>query len=292
VLLLGQPDKAKPIFVQQAPAFEPALAIEALAQPLSAMRPGRVYAWEEMRAFARPLTTGITHARMLRVAVREDLHAWALLLDERSDFTAADSALLSALAPHLTLAIETALRFDVLRLRAGMAEDALAMLGIAQAALDSDGHVIAGALPGEDAARAPTQSLARACVEIAGEPARTRRVLPLEDHGVPTLLLRPAASYGVAIQPAPAAIATLRQARREEAVSGARILAATLGISAREAQLAEALSRGQGLVAAGASLGLTAETARSYSKRIYAKTGTSGQADLVRLVLTGLAPLG
>ncbi|MET0587942.1 MAG: LuxR family transcriptional regulator, partial [Novosphingobium sp.] len=41
---------------------------------------------------------------------------------------------------------------------------------------------------------------------------------------------------------------------------------------------------------AGAELQLTQETARNYSKRIYAKTGANGQADLVRLMLTGLAP--
>jgi DNA-binding NarL/FixJ family response regulator len=50
------------------------------------------------------------------------------------------------------------------------------------------------------------------------------------------------------------------------------------------------LCRGLELVPAGLDLGLTPETTRNYSKRIYAKTGTRGQADLVRLVLTGLAP--
>ncbi len=42
---------------------------------------------------------------------------------------------------------------------------------------------------------------------------------------------------------------------------------------------------------AGLALGLTVETTRNYSKRIYGKTGATGQADLVRLILSGLAPL-
>ena len=69
------------------------------------------------------------------------------------------------------------------------------------------------------------------------------------------------------------------------------ILAAAHGLSPREAALAVALAQGETILAAGQRLGLTPETARNYSKRLYAKTGTSGQAQLVRLVLTGLAPL-
>jgi len=36
------------------------------------------------------------------------------------------------------------------------------------------------------------------------------------------------------------------------------------------------------------ALGLTIETARNYSKKIYAKTGARGQAELVRIVLTSV----
>lgn len=39
-------------------------------------------------------------------------------------------------------------------------------------------------------------------------------------------------------------------------------------------------------------LGLSARTTRSYSKRVYAKSGIAGQADLMRLVVSSLAPLG
>ena len=86
-------------------------------------------------------------------------------------------------------------------------------------------------------------------------------------------------------------MATFRTAQHENRSRGAQIIAGTLGLSAREAALAEALSRGVPLVEAGKALSLTAETTRNYSKRIYAKTGTKGQADLVQLVLKGLAPL-
>ena len=42
---------------------------------------------------------------------------------------------------------------------------------------------------------------------------------------------------------------------------------------------------------AAADLGLTVETARNYSKKIYAKTGARGQAELVRNILTGVLAL-
>jgi DNA-binding CsgD family transcriptional regulator len=51
-----------------------------------------------------------------------------------------------------------------------------------------------------------------------------------------------------------------------------------------EARLALALSRGMSIAEAARDLGLTVESARTYSKRIYAKTGARGQADLVRFI--------
>ena len=87
------------------------------------------------------------------------------------------------------------------------------------------------------------------------------------------------------------AVGLSRFSRREDPRSAARIVRHTLGLSGGEAALAVGLSRGLSLVEAGAAVNLTPETARNYSKRIYAKTGAAGQADLVRMVLTGLAPL-
>jgi DNA-binding CsgD family transcriptional regulator len=69
-------------------------------------------------------------------------------------------------------------------------------------------------------------------------------------------------------------------------------LMALHGLSRMEARLAWALCQGSSLNEAAEELGLTRETARNYSKRIYTKVGARGQADLVRLILTGIAPLG
>jgi DNA-binding CsgD family transcriptional regulator len=61
-------------------------------------------------------------------------------------------------------------------------------------------------------------------------------------------------------------------------------LAQLFDLTASEARLALALSRGLSIAEAGPEVGLTVESARTYSKRIYAKTGARGQADLVRFI--------
>ena len=47
----------------------------------------------------------------------------------------------------------------------------------------------------------------------------------------------------------------------------------------------DALSRGMSITEAAQDLGLTVETARNYSKKVYAKTGARGQPDLIRFVM-------
>ena len=63
------------------------------------------------------------------------------------------------------------------------------------------------------------------------------------------------------------------------------------GLTPAEAHLAWALAQGLSIAEAADAHGLTTETARYYSKRIYAKTGARGQVDLVRNILTGVLAL-
>lgn len=77
-----------------------------------------------------------------------------------------------------------------------------------------------------------------------------------------------------------------------EAPGRAEAIAGLFGLSRSEARLADAIASGASLDDAAARCGLTRETARTYSKRIFAKTGARGQPDLVRLVLTRLAEMG
>jgi DNA-binding CsgD family transcriptional regulator len=58
------------------------------------------------------------------------------------------------------------------------------------------------------------------------------------------------------------------------------------GLTAAEAALALAVLGGEGLRAAAAQLGISVSTAKTHLQRVFGKTGTSRQAELVRLLLT------
>ena len=69
------------------------------------------------------------------------------------------------------------------------------------------------------------------------------------------------------------------------------LLADLLGISRREAELAVLVSEGHSLKEAAGRMGVTEETARTYSKQLYTKLGLRGQAELVRMVCDSGAAL-
>lgn len=305
--------------VQRTVTTDPSLPLPDLQElaeaglfPYTTLRPNRVYALAELFSLEHTdvrerqselLRQGeIADARMMRVVAAGEHNAWIVLMHERMDFGAADSALLSALAPHFGVALAALARNETLVLRAGMAEDALALLGVGEVAFDREARVVVadplarrvlGVHEGERLHLAPraAQMLVDACHAMPGKPG-VRDVIELDEPEGGALLLRPTSGTGMRLPSPAVAIGALRQPVREDRAGRARILARLLGLSLREAALAEAMARGRTIVEAGADLQLTPETARNYSKRIYAKTGASGQADLVRLVLSGLTPLG
>lgn len=285
--------------------------------PYGALRPERVYALDEMLDFDNPAQLerqkealadmDIRYGRWLRIRAGGAADAWLVLVRQREDFTASAVATLSAVAPHLASALRTLVALVGSRLQAALAQSALARLGIGQVALDAAGRVMA-ADPGAEAllsfavepepvagrrlqlVPATARMLERACAEIASG-VGDLRVMSLDARRGIDIVLRRSDLRLTEPDARPEVVGTLRVDRRENEAAGAAVLQAVHGLSLREAELAIALSRGEPLVEAGMALGLTAETARNYSKRIYAKTGATGQADLVRMILTGLAPL-
>jgi DNA-binding CsgD family transcriptional regulator len=69
-------------------------------------------------------------------------------------------------------------------------------------------------------------------------------------------------------------------------------LEALFGLTPAEARLAIRLSRGASLAAVADSHNISQHTARAQLKSVFAKTGVSRQAELVRLVLKSVASLG
>lgn len=282
-----------------------------------ALRPGRVYALDEMLdygdraqlALQRETLAGmgIRYARFLRVSAGDAADAWLVLVREREDFSGSAVAVLDTVAVHLSAALRTLAALIDQRLQTALATTALARLGVGQLALDADARVMAadptaeavltlipepGPRPGRRIALRPeaTRRLETACTALAADQASPPRLIRIDEVRQVDLLLRRSDLALPDPSARPAVIATLREAKREPGPSANRILANRYALSANEAALAHALSLGESLADAGARLHLTEATARNYSKRIYAKTGARGQADLVRIVLTGLAP--
>ena len=310
-------------------AQEPPLDFRRLAalglHPYGQLRPERVYALDEMLDYDTPGRAaaqrevldglGMRYGRWLRVAARGVADAWIVLAREREDFSASAVATLTAIAPQLAVALRTLVALAEQRLLAAMGQDALARLGLGQIAFDATGRVMAAdpaaerllafapepePVPGRRLQLVPEarRALEAACAALAAPGAgevetEAVRLDPGQagPEGPLWLLLRRADLPLAGPAAAPAAIGVLRRARRASPRAAVRTIARTLGLSDREAALAHGLTLGESILEAGQRLRLTPETARNYSKRIYAKTGTRGQADLVRLVLSGLAPL-
>jgi DNA-binding CsgD family transcriptional regulator len=292
--------------------------LEALRlHPHGPLRPGRVYALDEMLDYddraqlalqrATLAEMGIRYGRWLRVSAGGAADAWLVLVREREDFSSSAVAVLDAVAAHLAAALRTLSALIDERLQAALATAALGRLGVGQLAFDRNGRVMAadataeaaltlvpdpGGRPGRRLHLRPeaTRQLEAACTALAADRQALPQVIRIDDTGAIALLLRRSDLTLAEPSASPAVIGVLREAVREPARAAIRILAARHGLSANEAALAHALSLGESLAEAGARLHLTEATARNYSKRIYAKTGASGQADLVRIVLTGLAP--
>jgi DNA-binding CsgD family transcriptional regulator/PAS domain-containing protein len=271
---------------------------------------------------------GIRYGRFLRVSAGGAADAWLVLVREREDFSGSAVAVLDAVAVHLAAGLRTLAVLCEQRLQTALATAALGRLGVGQLAFDGEGRVmacdpLAEAMltlvpePGGRAGRRlqlradAARRIDAACQALAADTQAPGQVIRIDEARAIDLLLR--RSDLVLAEPGarPAVIGVLRtdslctdvlrtdslctdvlrNDAREAARAAIRTLAARHGLSANEAALAHALSQGERLAEAGARLNLTVETARNYSKRIYAKTGARGQADLVRIVLTGLAPL-
>lgn len=226
--------------------------------PYDRLRPGRVYSADELvdpqdsrsarfRAeYLEPI--GVRHGRFMRVVEDGGTSLWTILAHDAEDFTAADSALLAALAPHLTIALRSFAVLERARFRALVAEDGLQRAGIEVRAAET------------------TSALSPDAVRVSAPP------------GLSGAIATPAAIEVTRRPP------TLGPAH---AAAFARVHRLTAG----EARLAVLLAEGRSLADSAQVLGLTIETARNYSKRVFLKTGTTGQVQLVRLVLTSAAIL-
>ncbi|GGY96360.1 helix-turn-helix transcriptional regulator [Novosphingobium colocasiae] len=278
------------------------------------LRPGRVYAISELiehdllaraeRARAlRPLAT--VDERVVRLTGEEDWAGW-LVLTRTTRCRAEDSALVSSLVPYLNAAIDQRETLDRIAREARLAAAGMARSGTGWVLFDRDARIAAI----DHATRACWTDLHAAAPRIGERliglaPAVQRRLAAITaaqcdnpTHPAQAITLNDDPRIEALLSPAPGEAASGPDDRRILAVcrlprrggsSGAARFATVHALPLREAELALGLADGLSLPEAGAALGLTLETTRNYSKRLYAKLDVRGQAELVRLVYEGTA---
>jgi len=275
-----------------------------------AMRPQRVYTRGDL-VDAEPALDGVlAPGPMLMVRVRGgSLDGWLMVARAGQAFSAGDTALLAALAPHARSALGNRAALERAQLRERAATHALHRLGHCWIALDGGGRTLEadgparrliqrGAILYEASdgrlratAAKSDRMIAEAVAALGADPAAAAVAIRLSAEPPVEMLLCALPDRADAPSDGAALIAYLREGPPRQAGDSSGQLATLFGLAPREARLALALASGGGIAHAAAQLGLSVESARNYSKAIYSKTGARSQADLTRLITTSLLAL-
>ena len=260
---------------------------------LNRLRNERVYNRDDLPGM---LPDSSTHIRIVRT-VQADCHIWVMLLRQRDDFRAIDAVVLGGLVPHIQTGVGIWAQNACVSLDSSVNDRIAQSVGVCWIAFDKHARIVAQAahsnhggdrltFPDPDTETQFTKAFRKTLV------SQTPQALAIDPNRGTELILipfQPSAQFAVHQQ----AIDVLGFVRDcfDRSISPA-MLSQALDIALSEARLAVCLSQGLSLSEAAEHLGLTVETARNYSKQIYAKTGAKGQADLVRRVLNGVATFG
>ncbi|GAB7551925.1 hypothetical protein NRB_14260 [Novosphingobium sp. 11B] len=279
--------------------------------PYHEMTEGRTYRLDQLLHFGEPahdayltqllVPSGMNHMRMIRFAEKSGTSGWITVTRREGDFGRQVDGLLEALVPYMRVALGSFVALERERMTAAVAREAVRRLNFGWLTLDGEGRVldadaqgsrmlqagdrIARAKDGRLTARdtALRRQLLAAVRELAIDPQARPRAIVLSHEPWLDLLLVPSGQRMGTTQAAPAIVCYLH-ADNWSSADRCEQLAQLFDLAPSEARLALALSRGMSISEAAPELGLTVESARTYSKRIYAKTGARGQADLVRFI--------
>jgi len=282
--------------------------------PHHEMREGRVYALEELIDVDNPTHQtfrdellqpwGVTNIRSVYVAEPGGVDAWLTCSGGRH-IGPAVSALLAMLVPHLRIALRTLVTLERERFRAAVTTDAFHRISFGWLTLDAGCRIVEMTAPMEamfqrsrvlqrgrygrltPSSPAIDREITAVIREFAEDPETRPRAINLSRDPQIDMLLRPVSPGSIVSRNAPVAIAYI-SGDRVSAADRCEQLVDLFGLLPSEARLAWAIAQGRSLAEAADDLGLTIETVRNYSKKIYAKTGARGQAELVRIILTSV----
>jgi hypothetical protein len=277
------------------------------------VREGRVYSMEDLvdprdpvhRPLIDELITlpDLNNLRSVRVSEPSGIEALLSCVGGR-EIGAGTGALLNTLTPHLRLAMRALVAVERERYRSSVTSDALGRLSFGWLALDAHCRVVDATphakgflergrylrLGHHGRLTLATPALDRelaAHIKSFAEQRDTRpQALPLSRDPYVDMLITPAPSQVIA-RSLPVALAYISGDQRPVTDCHEQ-LGQLFGLLPSHAKLAWAIARGATIAEAARQLNLSLETARSYSKKIYAKTGARGQPDLVRIISTSI----
>ncbi len=273
---------------------------------------GTPYSFADLISFDQPYhvdyyreiveTIGISDAWQVRITEPHGVIAWLSVSRKTGKFGDAEGELLRAIAPALRGVMRSFIVGERARFRSNMAGEAVRRLQCGWLLLDHAGYVLASDPFGETLL-ANSESLARNrngrlmitpvgierevfqfLSSLTGSSLVRPRAITLCSDPWLDMLLIPARKMLTSETAVPSAVAYIHRDNWHSADRCTQLVD-LFGLTQSEARLALALCRGKSMADTASTLGITAETARGYSKIIYAKTGTRGMADLVRVIM-------
>ena len=231
-------------------------------------------------------------------------------------FAARERTLLDLLTPHLRLAIEIYAKLNRMTSERDVYSGAVSQLSVASIILDERGRLLSTNAVGQALLdQGEGLSLREGCLHIEGRDinkelqqalttiiraqlqgetslVRALRVPRSAGRSDLGLVIRPVpTSQWSEGQSSPSVAVFISDPDLQESTSG-QILGELFELTPAEANLATLLARGLSLAQVSSAQRISQHTARAQLKSIFAKTGVSRQAELVRLVLKSVASLG
>ncbi|MDF8334673.1 helix-turn-helix transcriptional regulator [Novosphingobium cyanobacteriorum] len=262
--------------------------------------------WLQLRQLLAPFEG--TDMLIMRISEPDGANAWLTVIGAEGPFECQDRELLQTLGVHLQIALTAYAKLAEAEARLAAYSNAMDRLNVGIVTLAADGRII-NADPlvnrllqdGQIISRDPqgrlviangnaARSLTLALRDFAQEPRGRPRAVRLSEAQQADMMLVPVADRPVTgrFTPVLRAYVHTDHLPAADSIDG---LMEMFRLTRSEAKLALALSDGLTLAEAAERLGVTLQTVRTYSKRVFQKTGTRRQAELVRALLTSTLSL-